>query len=128
MKGPTYAATYNSMYTSKSISKWIDLRIKRTRGLTRRFVFTTHLLKIMSTQCICSRIDSANKERVNNMRRLCVIGAILRLRQLQIIVLKRVWRPGGNLYTKHIPYDIVSEPSRSDTKLGGLSPPRRREI
>lgn len=106
----SYAHVYNKLYTLGSATArdaWLRRRLAHKRVAVRARV-SEHVMRLALTQARASYMVSPDAlDLARREARLGQLARLVALRRIQRRVVRYLWRPGGALYERHIPCDLV---------------------
>lgn len=106
----TYSYLYNGAFRHQNrvkLNDWICTRVKKAKDFTSRFFVSKHILTLAHTQTLGGKLDHTTIESARTTNRLCILGHLILLRRLQQQIIKYLWRPGGVLYHRHCPREML---------------------
>lgn len=107
----TYSYLYNGAFRHQKkrvkLNDWICTRVKKAKDFTSRFFVSKHILTLAHTQTLGGKLDHTTVESARTTNRLCILGHLILLRRLQQQIIKYLWRPGGVLYHRHCPREML---------------------
>ena len=107
----TYSYLYNGAFRHQKervrLNDWICTRVKKAEDFTSRLFVSKHILTLAHTQTLGGKLDHTTVESARTTNRLCILGQLILLRRLQQQIIQYLWRPGGVLYHRHCPREML---------------------
>lgn len=106
----SYARIYNTAFYRVSrgnLNHWLQRRLQPTKYHITN-AWTRHINTLINTQSIGHLVNTQTRDTVQRQMRLCELARIFCARKLQTAILRHVWRPGGRLFWKHAPQDMLT--------------------
>ena len=107
----TYSYLYNGAFRHQKkrlkLNDWICTRVKKAKDFTSSFFVSKHILTMAHTQTLGDKLDRVIVEDARITNRLCILGQMISLRRLQHQINSYLWRPGGVLYHRYSPDEML---------------------
>ena len=99
----TYAHVYTRAFRAgaKGIDAWVRHGVHKRRPLHQRVVWTKYVRTMARTQRVGEWMCEDTHSIVERAARLAFLGWTMRLRVLQLRILRYLWRPGGRLCVRN---------------------------
>ncbi len=109
-----YNRTFLLIHKKKRVEPWIRSCL-RVADVQTQLRISHHVLTMARTQSLGTKLDDRLVKDADIVRRLCVWRQTVLLRRLQRKLIEHLWRPGGLLFLKHRPLELLqSNPTGSD--------------
>lgn len=110
---PTYASIYNRAYCKQQgLNAWLQRHLQFKRYAHAQ-TWVAHIHTLIETQRLGHGVDTQSRQMLLRQQRVCELARIFSARKLQAFLVRYLWRPGGPLFLRHAPRDMLLTPTRA---------------